>query len=295
MALTKTVPLVMLLNELNRLKAESGVRDTVAAEHLNCASTKINRILLGQSKVSPGDAKVLGELYGAGPELAEILADLARKLGRKGDWTDYRAVYAEWLRLLIDLERYSNRVRIVETEIVPGLLQTEGYVRALHQVPTPFGTTSPVDDVVQARRERQKILTREEDRPMVGFVLSESCLRRVYGDHEVMREQLQRLAEVAELPNVQLQVLRFDNPSPVIFGNDSFALLHVPGPGVAGPLDFVYVEMYDDARYLDDHARVAAYEQLWAYLQAAALGPVESLDFIGEVADEYTRQAPPKG
>lgn len=295
MALTKTVPLVMLLNELNRLKAASGVKDTVAAEHLNCASTKINRILLGQSKVSPGDAKVLGELYGAGPELAEILADLARKLGRKGDWTGYRAGYAEWLRLLIDLERYSNRIRIVQTEIVHGLLQAESYVRALHEAPTPFGTVSHVDDVVLARRERQEILTREGDRPMVGFVLSESCLRRVHGDHNVMREQMQRLVEVAQLPNVQLQVLPFDNPSPVTFASHNFALLHAPGPGVAAPLDFVYVELYDDARYLDDHTRVATYEQLWAYLQAAALGPVESLDFIGKVADEYARQAPQKG
>ncbi len=295
MTLTRTVPLVLLLNELNRLKAESGIKDNLAAEHLNCASTKINRILLGQSKVSPGDAKVLGELYGADPELAEILADLARKLGKRGDWTGYRAVYAEWLRLLIDLERYSNRIRIVQTEIVHGLLQTEGYVRALHQAPTPFGTTSPVDDVVQARRDQQEILTREDDRPMVSFVLSESCLRRVHGDHDVMREQMQRLVEIAQLPNIQLQVLPFTNASPVIFASHNFALLHAPGPGVTAPLDFVYVEMYDDARYLDDHTQVAAYEQLWAYLQAAALGPVESLDFIGKVADDYQRTSSPKG
>lgn len=293
--LTRTVPLVMLLNELRRLKAESGIKDTDAAEHLGCASTKINRILLGQSKATPGDAKMLGELYGASPELADVLSDLARKLGRKGDWSSYSDMYAGWLRLRIDLERYSNRGRTFQTDIVPALLQTERYVRALHEAPTPFGTVSNVDDVVAARRERQEILTSEGGRPMLGFILSESCLRYVYGTRDVMREQMGRLMEVAQLPNIQLQVLPFNNPSPVVFASHNFAILHAPGPGAAAPLDFVYVELYDDARYLDDHTRVEAYEQLWSYLQAAALGPVESIDFIGKVADEYKRKKSPKG
>ncbi|WP_175482757.1 Scr1 family TA system antitoxin-like transcriptional regulator [Actinokineospora iranica] len=59
-------------------------------------------------------------------------------------------------------------------------------------------------------------------------------------------------------------------------------------PGIANPLDFVYVEQYDDARYLDDHDRVEAYEQLWGYLQAAALGPLDSIEFIGTAADQYS-------
>lgn len=295
MALTRTVPLVMLLNELTRLKAESGVKDTEAAEHLGCAASKINRILLGTSKATPGDAKMLGEVYGASPELAEVLSDLARKLGRKGDWSSYAAMYDGWLRLLIDLERYSNRIRVVQTEIVHALLQTERYIRALHQAPTPFGTVSNVDGVVAARLERQEILTHEGDRSMLGFVLSESCLRRVHGDRDVMREQMERIIKVAQLPNVQLQVLPFNNPSPVKFTSHNFAIFHAPGPGVAAPLDFVYVEWYDDARYLDDHKRVEAYEQLWSYLSAAALGPVESIDFVGKVADEYKRKKSSKG
>ena len=295
MALTRTVPLVMLLNELNRLKVESGVKDTEAAERLGCASSKINRILLGTSKATPGDAKMLGELYGASSELADVLADLARKLCKKGDWSSYADMYPDWLRLRIDLERYSNRIRIVQTEIVHALLQTERYIRAVHEAPTPFGRVSNVDDVVVARLERQEILTREEDRPMLGFVLLESWLRRVHGDQDVMREQMDRIIEVAQLPNVQLQILPFDNPSPVVFAGHNFAVFHAPGPGVAAPLDFVYVEQYDDARYLDDYKRVEAYEQLWAYLSAAALGPVESIDFIGKVADEYKRKKSPKG
>src|SRR5262245_12269380 len=116
MALTKTVPLVMLLNELKRLKKEAGIKDEDAADHLGCAASKINRIMQANSKVSPGDAKLLGELYGASPELIEVLVDLARKLGRKGNWTSYARMYRGWLRLYVDLERYSTRSRIAQTE-----------------------------------------------------------------------------------------------------------------------------------------------------------------------------------
>lgn len=287
MAITQTVPLLMLLNELNRLKAESGVSSDRAAHELGCRVSKISRIHLGQSKISPGDTRLLAELYGASPELTGVLVDLARNVGQKGDWTSYRTVFRESFRMLLDLEHYSNRIRVVQSEIIPGLLQTEGYVRALNEAPTPFGATPDVDEVVRARLERQQIITRDDEPPMLSFVLSESSLRREYGARAVMRDQMVKLAEVAQLPNLQLQVLPFANTSPVTYASLNFALMHIPGPGIASPLDFVYVEQFDDARYLDDHQRVEAYEQLWGHLQAAALGPVDSLKFIGKVADEY--------
>lgn len=285
MAITQTVPLLMLVNELNRLKAASGIKDADAARHLGCQPSKINRILLGQSKISPGDAKLLGELYGASPDLVEVMLDLARNLGQKGDWTSYRAVYSESFRMLLDLEQYSNRIRQVQSEIVPGLLQTEGYVRALNEAPR-LGARFNTEDVVAARRHRQAILTRR-NAPSVSFVLSESCLRRTYGDRTVMRGQMERLIELADQPNVQLQILPFQNRSPVTYASLNFELINIPGPGIASPLNFVYVEQYDDARYLDDDDRVEAYEQLWGYIQAAALGPVDSAEFIRKVADEY--------
>jgi hypothetical protein len=275
----------MLVNELNRLKAASGVRDTQAAQHLGCQPSKINRIMLGQSKISPGDAKMLGELYGAQPELIEVMVDLARKLGQKGDWTGYRAVYSESFRLLLDLEHHSNRIRQVQSEIVPGLLQTEDYVRALNDAPR-LGPRHNSDEVVAARRHRQAILTRD-DAPTVSFVLSESCLRRVYGDKQVMRGQMARLIELADLPNVHIQILPFHNANPVTYASLNFELINIPGPGIASPLNFVYVEQYDDARYLDDNDRVRDYEQLWDYIQAAALGPVVSIRHIHKAAGDY--------
>lgn len=288
MAITQTVPLLMLLNELGRLRQVSGVSAERAATELGCRVSKISRIYLGQSKVSPGDTKLLAELYGASPELTAVLVDLARNLGLRGDWTGYRGVYRESFRMLLDLEQASSRIHVVQSEIVPGLLQTESYVRALTKAPSPFGTSLNPDDVARARHERQKIVTRDDKPPMLSFILSESALRREYGNRDVMREQMQRLLDIARLPNVQLQVLPFASTSPVTYASLNFALLHVPGPGIASPLDFVYVEQYDDARYLDERERVDAYERLWSHLQAAALNPVDSTDFIAGVAAGYT-------
>ncbi|HVV23803.1 MAG TPA: helix-turn-helix transcriptional regulator [Pseudonocardiaceae bacterium] len=288
MPITKTVPLLMLVNELARLKQESGIKDAEAARHLGCQPSKINRIMLAQSKITAGDAKMLGELYGAKPELVEVMIDLARNLGKKGDWTSYNGTFDESYRLLPDLERHSNRIRQAQSEVIPGLLQTENYTRALCGAPGPFGASLNDEIVVAERHRRQSILFRD-DAPTISFILSESALRRTYGGAAVMHEQLLRLIELADLPNVQLQIMPFRSNSPVLYASLNFEQINIPGPGLVTPLNFVYVEQYGDARYLDDSERVDAYDQLWGYLQAAALSPVDSRKFIKRVADEYRK------
>ncbi|MGH3811771.1 MAG: DUF5753 domain-containing protein [Pseudonocardiaceae bacterium] len=139
---------------------------------------------------------------------------------------------------------------------------------------------------VADRLQRPTVITKD-DAPQVGFILSESALRRVVGDARIMREQLEHLAQMALLPNVQLQVLPFHAPSygAALFG---FTLVRIPAPGSAGPLDFVYLEDYLHARYLDEKGDVETYTVLWNRLQAAALGPVESRTFVLDVARNFS-------
>jgi transcriptional regulator with XRE-family HTH domain len=288
MPVTPTVPFLLLRHELDRLRRESGVSAEAAAQELGCRVSKISRIHLGQSRISPGDTKLLAELYGAGPELTDALLDLARRVIRRDAPDDHDAVYRESFRLLPELERHSSRIRMAQTETVPGLLQTEDYIRALNEVPTPHGHAVDPDQAVYAQQARQRILTDSHPLISFSFILSESVLRREYGNRAVRDAQLARLLEVGQLSNVQLQVLPFVSPSPVTFAGRAFELIHVPGPGAATSLDFVHIELYDDALYLDDEASVTAYEKLWGHLQAAALGPTESAGFIGKVAGEMS-------
>lgn len=95
------------------------------------------------------------------------------------------------------------------------------------------------------------------------------------------------LLEVAKLPNVQLQVLPFKAKTYSGTVTYTFTMLTIGAPGIASPLEFAYVENYDDARYLDAKDAVRAYGDLWRRLTAAALGRKESQDFIRTVAEQY--------
>lgn len=288
MATTPTVRLHCLVNELIRLRTEAGVTAAQAAKYLDCQVSKISRIEQKRSNVSVSDVKMLAELYHATPEQTRLLLDLARGQGRRGRWSGYRSVYPEWFRMFVDLEQDAATIRWVQSEIMPGILQTERYMRELHSAPltTSYGTTGDVEQSVRARRERQAILTKAEP-PQVSFVLSESSLRRMVGGPDVMREQLEYLVGMSTLPHVQIQVLPFVTKDQVTDASFNFALLNIPAPGIIAPLEFCYVEQYDDARYLDDKNAVAAYVNLWGHLTAAALGRTDSAEFIRKVAREY--------
>ena len=134
---------------------------------------------------------------------------------------------------------------------------------------------------------RQDILTVSEP-PILQFVLSESCIRRVWGDAEVMREQIDYLIKLSNRPNVHLQVMPFNQPpgrrSPI--GNP-FTLIRVPSPGMAGPLELVYVEGEAELRYVDDKKALKAYEAAWARLSNAALRFDETRKFLKQVLRDF--------
>jgi transcriptional regulator with XRE-family HTH domain len=282
MATTPTVRRLLLSNELKRLREQAGIDPDKAARHLGCRTSKISRIELAQSSIQAGDVKLLSELYGAETDHAEVLLDLARGQNQRGRWAGYRAVYPDWFRLFVDLERDAAALKSVEVEVIPGLLQTENYIQALFE---NGGADDNLENRVLARKERQSIFTRD-DRPQLSFILSESCVRRNIGGPAVMREQLLHLVEIARLRHVQIQVLPFDARTYAGQVAYRFTLVKVPASGVSSPLDFVYVESHDDARYLDAHDAVSSYGALWGRLQAAALGPVESREFLAEAAEQ---------
>ncbi len=282
---TPTVRRLQLGNELRHAREAAGATMEDAAVVIERTSSTISRLEHGQTGVRQRDLADLLRSYGADAAVIEQLGELARNNSQRGRWSGYRRAYPGWFRMFVDLEEDATSLLHFGVEVVPGLLQTEDYIRTV--LSTAANTTDDqVENAVQARLQRQAVLTKP-DAPRAGFVVSESALRRVVGDTKIMRAQLEHLAEVALRPNVQLQVLPFDAPSfgALMFG---FILVRIPAPGSAGPLDFVYLEDYIDARYLDEKDDVEAYTALWDRVQAAALGPVESRAFVLEVAGSLT-------
>ncbi|SNR98924.1 Helix-turn-helix domain-containing protein [Haloechinothrix alba] len=285
---TPTVRRLQLGNELRHLREEAGETIEAAAQVVERTTSTISRLELGQTALTQRQLGDLLDFYRERidePEDTSWLFDLAKGNSQRGRWSGYRAIYAKYFRMAVDLEQDASAISKYQMEIVPGLLQTEDYIRAMFADSQANMVDQTVKEAIKARMERQQVLTKP-DAPQVGFVFSESAIRRVVGSSEVMRDQLHRLVEVARQPNVHLQVLPFAASSVPRVTYD-FNLFRVPSPGPAGPLEFVYLEELTDGKYLDDHDDVAAYTGLWQRLVGAALGPVESRDVLLRVADEF--------
>jgi transcriptional regulator with XRE-family HTH domain len=284
-AVNPTVQRRRLGNALRRARESAGRTQEEAAERIDAASSKISRLELGQSGIKLTDLAILLDFYRVGEDRAQSMRELARAGRHRGRWSGYRNVVPDWFRQYMDLEAAAGEIRWYQPEVVPGILQTEAYIRAMNATAFPRPTEDELDRQVRVRLDRQAILDRA-DGPELGFILSESALRRQVGDADTMRQQLLHLAALGESPRVGLQVLPFDAPTyeTASFG---FIALRFDQDGAS---DVIYLEDYTDATYLDRPDAVRAYTRLWNRLQAAALGPVESRRLIVRTAHEVQQR-----
>ncbi|ANY09828.1 DNA-binding protein [Pseudonocardia sp. HH130630-07] len=263
----------------------SGVSQSEAGRIIETSQSRIATLISGGGVISPGDLTMLAQGLGfTDPGYLEALRELRRDNHKRGSWsTGHNRAYRDDLRLLVDLETYADRVRRVEVEVVPALLQTESYIRSQHADQPPLDGVS-MEDTVQARLARQHILDRD-DPPVLHAILSESCVRRQWGDAEVMAEQRAHLVEVSNRPNIMIQLVPFDAPpgrrSPL---GSQFTLLRVQSPGAAGPLEIVTSENPGEIRYMDDQKALDAHDSAWARLSSAALSFADTRTFIQRIS-----------
>ncbi|WP_028924172.1 helix-turn-helix domain-containing protein [Pseudonocardia acaciae] len=289
-ATTPTVCKVQLGKLLARLRDQAGMTQDEAGRLIGRKDrNKIVLVERAQRSITPGELHLLLAGYGVSrdDEMWELVNRLRDGSSQRGRWTGYRAVHDEAFRRYIDFEEDADLIRIAEVEVIPGLLQTEAYLRAL-LAGSGEQTGPSTDELVQARLARQAILTAENP-PELRFVLSESCLRRKWGDNTVMREQLEHLIMCSEMPNVIIHVLPFEmrESEAQIEITYRFTVLRIPAPGLAGPLDVVYTELVTDLRFDDDKNMVAAHDALWTRLADSALNATESRTFLRSIVETY--------
>jgi len=284
---TPTWSQLVLGNELKRMRDERHLTLAEAVSPLlDFTANKLSRLERGQSSVRASDVAQLLDRYSAAEGDRVWALETAKHCKQRGRWSGYRSVYAKHFRMAVDLEADATTICQYQVEMVPGLLQSEAYMRALATDSVPRALDDYIEDAIAAKLARQIVLTRN-DAPQIHFVLSESALRRMAGSPEVMREQLGHLARLAKLPAVHIQVLPFrarTQPGEVA---SSFTMFRIESPGKSGPLEFVYLEDVHDGRYLDDHDSIEAYSNVWARLTGAALDPVESRNLLLRLAAEY--------
>lgn len=272
--------------ELRALRTGAGLTSGEAARLVGWHQSKVSRIETGASGVKPADVRLLLDAYGvADSQLRELLLVLAGSddgAGRHHWWHAYRGVLPPTYRDFISLESQASAMRTLETSVVPGLLQTPEYARAVTRA--AVGGLDEMDErldaLVEVRLARQDVL-RGEPPLELSAVLDEAVLRREIGGPGVMARQLWRLVEAGRLPQVRLQVLPFT----------AGAHIGVTGPFVVfsfsrtSDLDVVVLDHLTSSLYLERKEDLQAYTEAFTTLQIHALSPEESLDYIAGIAD----------
>jgi hypothetical protein len=241
--------------QLRRLRTEAGISPEQAGEAIRASEWKIYRLENGQVGFKERDLLDLLRLYGVNDpdEVATVIA-LAREANLPGWWHPYGDLLPQWFRAYVDLEAAASLIRTYEGQLVPGLLQTEDYMRAVIAGALLDDAPREVERRIALRMTRQALLQRPGG-PRLWAVVDEAALRRSVGGAEVMRAQLERLVEATKQPNVTLQVLPFGagaHPAMV----SAFSLLRFGDKQLP---DVVYVEHLTNALYLDRREDVEHY------------------------------------
>lgn len=269
-------------SELRDLRTRVGLTSIEAAILVGWHQSKVSRVETGSSGVKPADVRRLLDAYDVqDPELRELLLALAGGEdggGRQNWWHAYRGVLPPTYRDFISLESQASGIRTLETSVVPGLLQTPEYARAVTRATMEGLPEDKLDTLVEVRIARQDVL-RAVPPLELNALLDEAVLRREVGGPEVMARQLRRLGEAAALPQVRLQVLPFTVGA------------HV---GVTGPfvifsfssttdLDVVVLDHLTSSLYLERKEDLQAYVEAFNALQTRALSPEDTLDYIAGI------------
>lgn len=269
--------------ELKRLRDERGLKIEQVQE-LSGGDLKaptLSRWETGERGIRPTDLRFLLDIYDVHGEQREVLLTLARQAKERGWWQPYISAIREGFQVYVGLETEAAKIHEYVAELVPGLLQTADYYRSFLQTAPAAASHDALERKITVRLARQVRVT-ADDPAEYWAVLNEAVIRRVVGGAKVMREQLHHIAEIVELPHVNVQVLPFSaGAHPAMEG--AFSILGFPEP--SDP-DVVYLENQAGSLYLEAEPEIDRYTRMFSHLMAMALAPDESARLILRVAEE---------
>jgi transcriptional regulator with XRE-family HTH domain len=265
--------------QLRELRELRGVTRESAADAIRGSEAKISRMELGRVGLKERDVSDLLTLYGVlDPAEREEMLSLVRRSSTPGWWQEFGDVTPRWFEMYLGLEASASVIRTYEVQFVPGLLQTADYAR--HVITFGPWSASEIARRIELRQRRQRLLDRP-DAPRLWAVVEESALRRPTAPHAIMRAQVEHLVEVAQRPNVRLQLV------PQHFGGHPvtgvpFTVLRFVEPDLP---DVVYIEQLTGALYLDKRRDVDHYAAGLDSLCAHALTPDQTVTALKALVD----------
>jgi transcriptional regulator with XRE-family HTH domain len=283
-----TVPRRQLGRYLRDLRNRSRLTVRAAGAQLEWSEAKIWRIETGQTSLRSLDVEAMCKVYGAPQDMTEALMGLAKETKARGWWHSYGDAIPEYLDVYIGLEEAASHFSWYESELVPGLFQTEDYARAVIRADNPGVDDAEIERRVHVRIARQALLTRTTHPPVFNVVLNEAILHRPVGGEDAARGQLKRLLEVSELPTVSLRVVPFSAGLHHGIMSGPFVMLRFPltGNGQDTEPPTVYVESFTGALYLDKPREVDRYDTAFTNIWQSALDERACQELITQVTRE---------
>lgn len=256
---------------LRSLRADTGLTTEEVAEWLGVSRSKVSRLENGRRGASKADIARLCELYQVDDVRRLRLTELAAGGKERAWWQRLNLTYGDYVGLEAEAESISD----YGLALVPGLLQTPDYARALVRGGGLALSPEIVEERVQARITRQRLLS-SPAAPTFEAVLDESVLHRVVGSPSVMQAQLTQLLEISKLPNVTIRVVPFD-AGLVLSGVNKFIILRFALTDIP---DIVFVEDLTVDRYLEEGGEVETYNATFQRLMDMSADPEASRAMI---------------
>ncbi|MCL6670806.1 helix-turn-helix domain-containing protein [Streptomyces panaciradicis] len=290
--LDRTEPAPTLLKmlvgvQLAGFREDAGLSQEQAARSVGFSPAKLSRIEAGKGRRPPteADVRALLDLYKTEEYETSVLLQLLRRAGEPGWWQRFdKRLMPEWFDRLVGLQEAADSIRTFEIQYVPGLLQTPAYTRVVVQRGLPSAPVREVERRVELRMKRAELL-RRADPPQLWAVVDESVLLRVLGSRDIMREQLEHLIEMAQLPHVTLQIVPLDVTNA---SAPAIPVTYLRFGGLDLP-DVVYLEHIKSATFLEDRDETEQYRVTLDQLADDALDPRQSLAHLRETAEQRYR------
>jgi len=255
---------------LRSLRAATRLTTEQVADRIGVSRSKISRLENGRRGASKADITRLCDLYQVDDETRSRLAELATEGKQRASWP-LSQQYFDYFGLEAEAESISD----YGLAIVPGLLQTPDYARAIMSVGGPTLASAIIEERVQARIARQRLLF-SGGAPRFEAVLDESVLHRVVGNAGVMVAQLRQLLKMSQLPNVTIRVVPYD-AGVVPAGVNKFIILRFALPDIA---DIVFIEELTGHRYLEEPSDIETYSTTFRTLLSLSADPAASMAMI---------------
>ena len=270
--------------ELRRFREAAKMTLDAVGKEMDVSDASISRLENAQVRARVRDVAFLLDLYGVtDTEKREALITLARDVRKTGWWSRYAGAVARPYVEFVSLEAEAGSLWTYEPQLIPGLLQTEGYLRAMIETGQTKLAPERVETLVEVRKTRQQVFDREPEPLRYWAVLDEAALHRVIGGEGVMREQFKYMVDMADRSNVTVQVLPYRAGMPT-WVNGPFNILEFPVPA---DLSVVCIENLSGTLYLEEDQDIERYTLAFRHLSAAALSPKDSRELIEKAAKTH--------